>query len=111
MRPGVSGLPELGAVVGAIAAGGIMLLRQSTFVRRLKANGNVSIPEWRMIEAMPGAVLLAGGLFWMGWSGCRDEVHWIVPLVGGGITGLGIALVFLQSFNYLIDSYMMVSIP
>jgi DHA1 family multidrug resistance protein-like MFS transporter len=109
-RPGVSGLPELGAVVGCTLACVVMILRQPSYLRKLKANNNVSIPEWRLPEAMVGAVLFAGGLFWMGWSGYRREVHWIVPTIGGAVSGLGIVLVFLQSFNYLIDSYLMVCV-
>jgi DHA1 family multidrug resistance protein-like MFS transporter len=87
-----------------------MILRQPSYLRKLKANNNVSIPEWRLPEAMVGAVLFAGGLFWMGWSGYRRGVRWIVPTIGGAVSGLGIVLVFLQSFNYLIDSYLMVSV-
>jgi DHA1 family multidrug resistance protein-like MFS transporter len=109
MKPGVSGLPELGAVFGCAIACAIMILRQPAYRRKLEANNNVSIPEWRLPEAIIGAILFAGGLFWMGWSGYRKEVHWIVPTIGGSVTGLGISLVFLQIFNYLIDSYLMVN--
>lgn len=108
MRPGVSGLPELGAVIGSIITGAIMIPRQSAYLRKLKASNHVSIPEWRLPEAMVGGVLFAGGLFWMGWSGYQTEVHWIVPTTGGGVTGFGISLVFLQQFNYLIDFYLTV---
>ncbi|EHK49306.1 hypothetical protein TRIATDRAFT_185546, partial [Trichoderma atroviride IMI 206040] len=62
-------------------------------------------PEWRQPEAMVGGILFAGGLFWLGWSGYREEVHWIVPIIGGAVTGFGISLVFLRQFNYLIDVY------
>jgi len=109
MKPGVGGLPELGAVLGCEITGIIMVIcRQKTYLRKLEANENVAVPEWRMIEAMYGAVLFAGGLFWIGWSGYKSEVHWIIPTTGGVVTGHGISLVFLQSFNYLIDSYLMV---
>ena len=109
MRPGVSGLPELGAVLGCVITGFIMIVfRQKAYLRKLEANNNVAVPEWRMIEAMYGAILFAGGLFWLGWSGYRKQVHWIVPTIGGVVTGHGISMVFLQTFNYLIDSYLMV---
>ncbi len=112
MRPGISGLPELGAVLGCAITGFIMILfRQKSYVKKLKAHNNVPVPEWRMIEAMYGSVLFAGGLFWLGWSGYRREVHWIVPTIGGFVTGHGISMVFLQTFNYLIDSYLMVCTP
>ncbi|KAN0102174.1 MFS general substrate transporter [Hyaloscypha variabilis] len=110
MRPGVSGLPELGAVLGCAITSFIMIVfRQKSYVKKLKAHNNVLVPEWRMIEAMYGSVLFAGGLFWLGWSGYRREVHWIVPTIGGVVTGHGISMVFLQTFNYLIDSYLMLA--
>jgi MFS transporter, DHA1 family, multidrug resistance protein len=109
MRPGLSGLPELGAVLGCLITGAVMVVRQPVYRRKLEANNNVPIPEWRLPEAMIGAVFFAGGLFWLGWSGYRKEIHWIVPTIGGVVTGFGISLVFLQAFNYLIDAYLMVS--
>lgn len=110
MRPGVSGLPELSAVVGCAVTLVVMILRAPRYRRKLEANNGVAIPEWRLPEAMVGGVFFAGGLFWLGWSGYREEVHWIVPIIGGAVTGFGISLVFLQQFNYLIDAYTMVSI-
>ncbi|ORY11887.1 major facilitator superfamily domain-containing protein [Clohesyomyces aquaticus] len=109
MSPGVGGLPELGPVLGCVITGIVMILRQPVYVRKLESNKNLPVPEWRMLEAMYGAVLFAGGLFWLGWSGYRKEVHWIVPTIGGVVAGHGISLVFLQTFNYLIDSYLMLA--
>ncbi|KAH8124981.1 hypothetical protein FP744_10004927 [Trichoderma asperellum] len=109
MRPGISGLPELGAVLGCIITGIIMTLRAPNYTRKLVANNNMPVPEWRMPEAMVGAVLFAGGMFWLGWSGYRKEIHWIVPTIGGFVTGLGISMVFLQAFNYIIDAYLMIA--
>ncbi|KAL7952490.1 major facilitator superfamily domain-containing protein [Trichoderma compactum] len=108
MRPGISGLPELGAILGCIITGIIMVLRAPIYRRKLEANNNMPVPEWRLPEAMVGAVLFAGGIFWLGWSGYQKEVHWIVPTIGGVVTGLGISMVFLQAFNYLIDAYLMI---
>jgi DHA1 family multidrug resistance protein-like MFS transporter len=108
MRPGISGLPELGAVLGCIITGVIMVLRAPSYRRKLEANNNIPVPEWRLPEAMVGAVLFAGGMFWLGWSGYRKDIHWIVPTIGGTVTGLGISMVFLQAFNYIIDAYLMV---
>ncbi|PTB41863.1 hypothetical protein M441DRAFT_27018 [Trichoderma asperellum CBS 433.97] len=90
MRPGISGLPELGAVLGWIITGIVMTLHAPNYTRKLVANNNMPVPEWRMPEAMVGAVLFAGGMFWLGWSGYRKEIHWIVATIGGFVTGLGI---------------------
>ncbi|RFU78331.1 mfs transporter, dha1 family, multidrug resistance [Trichoderma arundinaceum] len=77
--------------------------------RKLEANGNIPVPEWRLPEAMVGAILFAGGMFWLGWSGYRKDIHWILPTIGGTVTGLGISMVFLQAFNYIIDAYLMLA--
>lgn len=111
MRPGISGLPELGALLGWIITGIVMTLRAPNYTRKLVANNNMPVPEWRMPEAMVGAVLFAGGMFWLGWSGYRKEIHWIVATIGGFVTGLGISMVFLQAFSYIIDAYLMVFTP
>jgi DHA1 family multidrug resistance protein-like MFS transporter len=110
MKPGVSGLPELGAVLGSVITGIFMVVRQPIYRRKLEANKNMPLPEWRLPETVVGAVLFAGGLFSLGWSGYRKEVHWIVPTIGGVVTACGISMVFLQAFNYLIDAYLMVCV-
>lgn len=110
MSIGASGLPELGAVLGCVVTGFVMVFfRQNAYLKKLEANNNVPVPEWRMLEAIYGAPVFAAGIFWLGWAGYRREVHWIVPTIGGFVTGHGISIVFLKTFNYLIDSYLMVS--
>lgn len=108
MKPGVSGLPELGVVIGCLCTGVVMIIRLPVYRRKLERNGNIPIPEWRLPEAMFGGIIFAGGIFWLGWAGYRNQVHWIVPTIGGAVAGFGISMVFLQAFNYLIDSYLMV---
>ena len=55
------------------------------------------------------AVIFTGGPFWLGCSGYRKEVHWIVQTIGDNATGLGISFVSPQVFNYLDDTYLMAS--
>ncbi|OAQ65329.2 MFS multidrug transporter [Pochonia chlamydosporia 170] len=109
MKPGVSGLPELGVVIGCLCTGVVMILRLPVYRRKLERNENIPIPEWRLPEAMFGGIIFAGGMFWLGWAGYRSQVHWIVPTIGGAVAGFGISMVFLQAFNYLIDSYLMLA--
>jgi len=59
-------------------------------------------------EVIVGGVAFAGGLFWFGWTGYRADIHWIVPTCSGLLIGFGIMSIFLQSFNYIIDAYLMV---
>jgi MFS transporter, DHA1 family, multidrug resistance protein len=41
-----------------------------------------------------------------GWTGYTKSIHWIAPTASGLFVGFGILCIFLQCFNYLIDSYL-----
>ncbi|KAF9889531.1 hypothetical protein FE257_007241 [Aspergillus nanangensis] len=62
------------------------------------------IPEARLYTSIPGSILFTGGLFWYGWAS-QPDVHWIVPTIGIGVTGLGIYSIYMAVVNYLTDSY------
>ncbi len=108
MGQGVGGLPFFGIICGQLLAGLMMVLRQPGYVKKLLANNNVPVPEWRLPEVVAGGVAFAGGLFWLGWAGYTGKVHWIVPTLSGLLSGFGLMAIFLQSLNYLVDSYLMV---
>lgn len=110
MSPGVGGLPYFGMILGELIAGVVIILRQPDYQKKLAANDNVPIPEWRLPEVIVGGVFFAGGLFWFGWTGYNPSIHWIVPTLSGLMTGFGIMSIFLQALNYLVDAYLMVSI-
>ncbi|KAH4821012.1 hypothetical protein HBH61_019600 [Parastagonospora nodorum] len=105
--PGVAGLAYFGMVVGEIIAFIIIITTNSRYVKKLEANNNIPVPEWRLPISMVGGVLFTGGLFWFGWSGYSGNVHWIVPVLSGLLTGFGIFSIFLSLLNYLVDAYLM----
>lgn len=105
--PGIAGLCYLGLIVGQFFAALMIVLMQPWYNRKLKGNNGVVVPEWRLPPAMAGAVAFAGGIFWFGWGGYNPDVHWIVPVLSGLLTGFGLLSIFLQILNYLIDSYLM----
>ena len=107
MNPGVGGLPYFGMVFGMILAGLYIVFTQKSYARKLAANNNVTIPEWRLPPAIAGGVSFTLGVFWFGWSGYRADIHWIAPTLSGLLTGFGLLAIFLQSLNYLVDSYLM----
>ncbi|TGJ79214.1 hypothetical protein E0Z10_g9551 [Xylaria hypoxylon] len=104
---GESGLAFLGMIVGQIIAGIAVLCTQPWYQRKLAANNGVPIPEWRLPIIIVGGVAFTGGIFWFGWSGYRADIHWIVPTLSGLLSGFGLLTIFLQSLNYLVDSYLM----
>jgi DHA1 family multidrug resistance protein-like MFS transporter len=104
---GVGGLPYFGMIIGMLLASLYIVLTQASYNRKLQANNNVPIPEWRLPPVIYGGMSFAGGLFWFGWSGYRADIHWIVPTLSGLMTGFGLLSIFLQSLNYLVDAYLM----
>jgi len=106
-NPGVGGLPFFGMVVGVLSAGAFIIITTPAYNRKLIANGGRGIPEWRLPPVIIGGVAFTGGLFWFGWSGNYKHVHWIVPTLSGILSGFGLLAIFIQLFNYLIDSYLM----
>ncbi|CAD0016255.1 unnamed protein product [Aureobasidium pullulans] len=77
MSPGVGGLPYFGMILGEVFAGVYIVIDVPSYNRKLKANNNIPIPEWRLPPVIIGGVLF------------------------------GIMSIFLQCLNYLIDSYLM----
>jgi DHA1 family multidrug resistance protein-like MFS transporter len=104
---GVGGLPYFGMVIGTLLAGLFIILQQPSYNRKLKANNDIPVPEWRLPPAIIGGVSFAAGLFWFGWSGYKESIHWIVPTASGLLTGFGLLSIFLQSLNYLVDAYLL----
>lgn len=104
---GVGGLPYFGMVIGELFAGIFIVSQQPAYNKKLAANNNIPIPEWRLPPAIIGGVAFSGGLFWFGWSGYKASIHWIVPTLSGLLTGFGLLTIFLQCLNYIVDAYLL----
>ncbi|TGO52099.1 hypothetical protein BOTNAR_0335g00100 [Botryotinia narcissicola] len=105
-----SGLVFLAIGVGCFLAI-ITVLLCDTFlyqpiVKKSHEEGRSGIvaPEYRLYPAMLGSFGLPVGLFWFAWS-AKDNVHWIVPVIGAVPFSWGNLSVFIASANYLIDTY------
>ena len=64
MNIGVSGLPFLGLLTGVLLALVYILSQHGSYVKKLAANNNQPIPEWRLLPAIPGSFAFTAGLFW-----------------------------------------------
>ena len=63
-----------------------------------------SEPEYRLPPAIGGAILVPIGMFWFGWT-TYSSIHWIVPIIGSAVFGMGVLLVFSGVFTFLVDAY------
>ncbi len=104
---GVGGLPFFGMIGGQLLAGLMIVLMQPSYNRKLAANNGVPVPEWRLPAVIIGGAAFSLGLFWFGWTGYREDIHWIAPTLSGLLTGFGLLAIFLQALNYLVDAYLM----
>ncbi|KAF2119786.1 major facilitator superfamily domain-containing protein [Lophiotrema nucula] len=104
---GVSGLAYFGMVFGELAAFIVIWFDNPRYIKKLQANNNIPVPEWRLPIAMLGGVLFSGGLFWFGWTGYTGKILWVAPVFSGLFTGFGIFSIFLSLLNYLVDAYLM----
>jgi DHA1 family multidrug resistance protein-like MFS transporter len=120
---GEGGLAFVGLIVGELLGGVFILFLQGSYIKKLAANGDVPVPEWRLPPAIVGGVTFAAGMFWygftccalyrrsftdwrrFGWTGYTSSIHWMVPISSGILTGFGIFCIFLQCFNYIVDCY------
>ncbi|RDK42242.1 bicyclomycin resistance protein [Aspergillus phoenicis ATCC 13157] len=109
MSMGIDGLPFIGIIIGQLAACGFILSQQSAYVKKLAANNNVPIPEWRLEIVVIGAPVFTAGIFWFSWTGFTASIHWMAPTAAGVLIGFGILCIFLPCFNYLVDSFLPVA--
>ncbi|KAG7286124.1 hypothetical protein NEMBOFW57_008427 [Staphylotrichum longicolle] len=64
-------------------------LRHNMVQKRFRETGVLKDePEDQLPPVIFGAPLITGGLFWFGFT-TYPEVHWIVPIIGSGVFGLG----------------------
>ncbi|KAH7120528.1 major facilitator superfamily domain-containing protein [Dactylonectria macrodidyma] len=63
-----------------------------------------SEPEFRLPPAMAGAIIVPVGLFIFAWT-AFPSIHWVVPIVGSAVFGIGNLLVFNGIFTFLVDAY------
>ncbi|KAI5458221.1 major facilitator superfamily domain-containing protein [Mariannaea sp. PMI_226] len=61
-------------------------------------------PEYRLPPLRIGAILLPAGLFIYGWT-AEYKVHWIAPIIGTAVIGVGNLIIFMSLQMYLVDTF------
>ncbi|ROV93375.1 hypothetical protein VMCG_08407 [Cytospora schulzeri] len=102
----VSGLTYLGLGVALVAA----MITFRTFgdrvqQSRMRADGvQTPKPEYRLVLMIVFSPCVGLGLFMYGWT-AYYKVHWIVPIIGTGLTGFGAFFVLMPAQLYLVDLF------
>lgn len=105
-----TGLAFLGLLVGLSIGAATDPIWQKNYARlirqREEATGEIggSEPEYRLPPTIAGAFIVPIGLFLFAWTTYRS-VHWIVPIIGSAIFGMGTILVYSGIFTFLVDAY------
>ncbi|OAA79021.1 Major facilitator superfamily domain, general substrate transporter [Akanthomyces lecanii RCEF 1005] len=99
----ISGLAYLGLGIGMI----ISIVLFAVFSDKLlhqPREGTLERPELRLILMMWSTPVIPIGFFWYGWS--ADKVtHWILPILGTLVIGLGAFLTLMPAQLYLGDAF------
>ncbi|KAI1100301.1 bicyclomycin resistance protein [Jackrogersella minutella] len=109
------GLAFIGLGVGSMI--GILLFSTTSdrYIRRkaaeadavAQATGGVKAgmkPEYRLPLLPIGAISIPAGLFIYGWT-ASFRVHWIAPIIGTAVVGIGNLIVFMSVQMYLVDAF------
>lgn len=92
----ITGLVFLGMGVGSMAGLAYFSATSDRHIQKMsKLEGKGMKPEYRLKQLPVGAFLLPGGFFLYGWT-AQYHVHWIVPIIGTGIIGMGNIIIFMS---------------
>jgi len=100
---GAAGLAYLGLGVGFLV-GLFGTGSTSDYIAKKRAAGAAIKPEHRLPPLIFGVILVPLGLFWYGWT-AEYKVHWMAPIAGTSLIGLGVLFVFMPIQAYLIDAF------
>lgn len=101
----IVGLAFLGLGVGSVFGITLFSGTSDKYIQRKAAEDKSGMkPEYRLPLLPLGAVLLPAGLFIYGWT-ASYRVHWIVPIIGTAVVGMGNIIVFMAIQLYLVDTF------
>ncbi|KAJ8112197.1 hypothetical protein OPT61_g5384 [Boeremia exigua] len=104
-RGGITGLSFLGLGIGSLIGQFTYTYFGNRSVAEHMKRGDFK-PEHRLHIMCIGGFFIPVGFLIYGWS-TEFQTHWIVPLVGTGIVGFGMLMIFMPANTYLIDVFTM----
>lgn len=107
--PGVSGLAYLGLGIGMIVGLVLFGLLSDKMMNKKRGDdseddGAVPRPEMRLPLMMWVPPIIPVGFFWYGWS-AQAHTHWIVPILGTSLIGLGSFFIVMPAQTYFVDIF------
>ncbi|TVY58113.1 Efflux pump radE [Lachnellula cervina] len=102
----IVGLSYLGVGLGFLVAQVSYARLGDEIMRRMtkKSGSSEMKPEYRLPLCIVGGMLVPIGLFWYGWS-VEKRIHWIMPIIGTGVMGMGNCLIFVSIQSYSVDAF------
>lgn len=104
---GIAGLAYMGLGVGHVLGMLVFICTSDRYIRARAASGKPVRPEDRLPLLLLSGPLIAGGLFWYGWAAQAKTTHWIVPILGSALVGVGNMCFFMPVMAYLVDAFTM----
>jgi MFS family permease len=98
------GLTFLGVGIGSLLGLFTIGALSDRIVRSRTAGSGSMQPEYRLPPLVLGAFFIPAGLFLYGWS-AQYKTHWIVPILGTALIGIGNISVFICIIGYLVDAF------
>ncbi|KAI9784516.1 MAG: hypothetical protein M1816_000836 [Peltula sp. TS41687] len=93
--------PLIGGILGTAVAGKVSDIIVRFLSRR---NGGIYEPEFRLVMALPIAILTCIGLMGFGWA-AEEHDKWIVPTFFFGVISFGCCLGSTTAITFCVDSY------
>ncbi|OTB02963.1 hypothetical protein M426DRAFT_322197 [Hypoxylon sp. CI-4A] len=111
----IVGLAFLGLGVGSLIGITIFSATSDSYIRKKAAEADAKAqseggvksgmkPEYRLPLLPFGAVAVPAGLFIYGWT-ADYKTHWIAPIIGTGVVGMGNITVFMSIQMYMVDTF------
>ncbi|KAF2235066.1 MFS general substrate transporter [Viridothelium virens] len=98
---GLSGLVYIGIGVGNLLGTYLFAISSDRAVKKASERGTLK-PEVRLVPVSFGGPLVCIGFIWYGWT-IHQRTHWILPIIGTGIFGVGVMAFVMPITTYLID--------
>ncbi|KAK7961887.1 bicyclomycin resistance protein [Apiospora aurea] len=109
------GLAYLGLGVGSLAGVAGFSSTSDRYIKRKAAEADALAaetgapreglkPEYRLPLLPLGSVVMPAGFFIYGWT-AEKQVHWIAPIIGTAVIGVGNMIIFMCIQLYLVDAF------